>query len=74
VLFGCETWYLTLRKGHRLRIFENMIPMRIFRTKRKWRRLHNEKLHSLYHSPNIVREIKYRRLRWAKLVAKMEEV
>ena len=39
----------------------------------EWRRLHNEKLHSLYRSPNIVRVIKFRRLRFSGLVAKMEE-
>jgi len=40
----------------------------------EWRRLHNEELHSLYHPPNIVRVINYRKLRWAGYVAKMEEV
>ena len=39
----------------------------------KWRRLHNEKLHSLYRSHNIIREIKSRRLRWAGHIARMEE-
>ena len=39
----------------------------------EWRRLHNEELHSLYRSPNIVRVIKSRRLRWAGHVARMEE-
>ena len=50
---------------------------RIFGSKRdengKWRRLHNVELHSLYHSPNIVRDIKSRRLRWTGHVARMEE-
>ena len=40
---------------------------------RKWRRLHNEELHGLFRSPNIVRVIKSRRFRWADLVARMEE-
>ena len=51
--------------------------MRIFGSKRdeneEWRRLHNEELHSLYRSPNIVRVIKYRRLKWADHLARMEE-
>ena len=77
VLYGCETWSLTLREEKRLRVFENRILRRIFRPKRdengEWRRLHNEELHSLYRSPNIVRVIKSRRLRWAGHVARMEE-
>ena len=60
-----------------LRVFANRILRRIFRPKRnengECRRLHNEKLHSLYRSPNIVRVIKSRRLRWAGHVARMEE-
>ena len=64
-------------KIQRLRVFENRILRRIFGTKRdeneEWRRLHNEELHSLYRSPNIIRVIKYRRLRWAGRVARMEE-
>ena len=59
VLHGCETWSLTLREECRLRVFENRIPRRIFGLKRGdnggWRRLHNEELHSLYRSPNIVK-------------------
>ena len=54
-----------------------MIPRRIFGPKRdengEWRRLHNEELHSLYRSPNKVRVIKSRRLRWAGHVARIEE-
>ena len=68
---------LTLREECRLRIFENMILRRIFGPKRdengKWRRLHNEELHSLYRSPNIVRVIKSRRLRWTGHVTRMKE-
>ena len=60
-----------------LKGFENRILRRIFGPKMdengKWRRLHNEELHSLYRSPNIVRVIKSRRLRWAGHVARMEE-
>ena len=71
VLYGCETWYLTLREESRLREFEFTILRRIFGPKRdengEWRRLHNEELHSLYPSPNIVRVIKSRRLRFILL-------
>ena len=60
-----------------LRAFENMIQKRIFGPKRnengEWRRFHNEELHSLYRSPNIVKMIKSRRLRWTGHVARMEE-
>ena len=67
VLYGCETWSLTLREESRVRVFENRILRRIFEPKRdengKWRRLHDEELDSLYRSPNIVRVIKSRRLR-----------
>ena len=77
VLYGCETWSLTLREESRLRVFENRILSQIFGPKRdeigEWRKLHNEELHSLYRSPNIVRVIKSRRLRWAGHVARMEE-
>ena len=70
VLYGCETWSLTLRVERKLRVFENMVLMRIFGPMRDevtggWRRLHNERLNDLYSSPNIVRVIKSRRMRWA---------
>jgi hypothetical protein len=63
VLRGCETWSLTLREEHRLRVFENRVLRRIFGTKRdeitgEWRKSHNEELHVLYSSPNIIRQIK----------------
>ena len=68
---------MTLREECRLRVFEDSILRRIFGPNcyenRDWRRLHNEKLNSLYPSPNIVRVIKSRRLRWAEHVARMEE-
>jgi hypothetical protein len=67
VLYGCETWSLTLEEEHRLRIFENRVLRKIFGPKREedgsWRKLHNDKLHSLYYSPNIVRVIKSRKLK-----------
>jgi hypothetical protein len=76
VLYGCETLSLTLREEHRFKAFENGVLMRIFGHKREevaggWRRLHNEELHNLYASPNFIRVIKSRRLRWAGLVAGM---
>jgi hypothetical protein len=62
VLYGCETWSLTLREEHRLRVFERRVLRRIFGPKRKedgsWKKLHNDVLHNLYSSPNIVRMIK----------------
>jgi hypothetical protein len=76
VMYGCETWSLTLGEEHRLRVFENKVLRRIFGPKRDedglWRKLHNE-LHSLYSSPNIVRVIKSRRMRWARHVVHMGE-
>jgi hypothetical protein len=62
VLYGCETWSLTLREEHKLRAFENSVLRKIFGSKREedgsWRKLHNDEPHSLYSSPNIVRVIK----------------
>ncbi|KAJ4429847.1 hypothetical protein ANN_22051 [Periplaneta americana] len=68
VLYGCETWTLTLREEHRLRVFENKVLRKIFGAKRdevtgEWRKLHNIELHALYSSPDIIRNIKSRRLR-----------
>jgi hypothetical protein len=78
VLYGCETWSLTLREEHRLRVFENRVLRRIFGPKRdevteEWRKLHNEELHNLYSSPDIIRQVKSRRMRWAGYVARMGE-
>jgi hypothetical protein len=78
VLYGCETWSLTLREEHRLKVFENNVLRRIFRPKRDevmggWRKLHNEELRDLYSSPNIIKIIKSRRMRWAGHVARMGE-
>ena len=79
VLYGCEAWSLTAREERQLRVFENMVLRRIFGPRRdevtgEWRtRLHNEELNGLYSSPNIVRVIKSRRMRWAGHVARMGE-
>jgi hypothetical protein len=68
VLYGCETWSLTLKEEHSLRVFENRFLMRIFGDERDevtadWRKLHSEELHNLYSFSNIVRQIKLRRMR-----------
>jgi hypothetical protein len=77
VLYGCKTWSLTLGEEHRLRVFENRVLRKIFGPKREedglWRKLHNDELHSLYSSPNIVRVIKSRRMKWVGHVACMGE-
>jgi hypothetical protein len=76
VLYGLETWSLTLGEEHRLRVFENRVLRRILGPKRDevtggWRKLHNKELHGLYSSSNIIRVITARRMRWAGHVARM---
>jgi hypothetical protein len=76
VLYGCETWSLTLKEEHRLRVFENRMLRRIFGPKRdevmgEWRKLHNEDLRDLYSSPIKIRIIKSRRMRWAGHLARI---
>jgi hypothetical protein len=76
VLYGCETWSLTLREERRLRVFVNRVLRRVFGPKRdevtgEWITLHNEGLNDLYSSPTILRVIKSRRIRWAGYVARM---
>jgi hypothetical protein len=68
VLYGCETWSLTLREGRRLRVFKNRVLRKVFGRKRdemtgERRKLHNEELNDLYSLPNIVRVVKSRRIR-----------
>jgi hypothetical protein len=70
--------YTVLRAEHRLGVFENRVLRRIFGPKRDEltggsRKLHNEELHNLYSSPNIIRMIKLRRMSWARHVARMGE-
>jgi hypothetical protein len=76
VLYGCETWSLTLREEHRLRVFESRV-LRIFVPKREedesWRKLHNNEFHSLSYSLNIVRGIKSSKIRWVGHAACMGE-
>jgi len=76
VLYGYETWSLTLREERRLRVFENRVMRRVFGPKRdevteEWRKLHNEEVSDLYSLSNIVRVVKSRRMRWARHVARM---
>jgi hypothetical protein len=78
VLYGCETWSLTLRDKRRLRVFENRVLRGVFGPKRdevteEWRKLHNEWLSDLYSLPDIVWVVKSRRMRWAGHVARMGE-
>jgi hypothetical protein len=79
VVYGYETWSLTLKDERRLRVFENRVLRITFGSKRnevtgEWRKLHNEKLNDLYSSPNIVRVIKSSIVRWAGHVARMKRV
>jgi hypothetical protein len=67
---------LTPREEHRLRLCEKRVLRRIFGTKRVegargWRRLHNEELHNLYASPNVIRVIKSKRMSWVAHTARM---
>jgi hypothetical protein len=89
VLYGCETWSLTIREEHKLRMFENRVLRRIFGPNRAGvtegvkscitrsfiisTLHHNEELHNLYSSPSIIRIIKSRRIRWARHVERIGE-
>jgi hypothetical protein len=76
VLYGCETWSLTLREEQRLGLFQNSV-LKIFGPKREedgsWRKLHDDELHSLYSLPNIVKVTKSRRMKWTGHAACMGE-
>jgi hypothetical protein len=74
VLYGYETWSLSVREEHKLRVFENRVLRKIFGPKRDgvtggWRKLHNEELHNFYYSPSIIRIIMSWKMRWAGHVA-----
>jgi hypothetical protein len=78
VLLRCETLSLTLSVEHKLRVFENNVLRRIFGPKRdeitgQWRKLDNEELHNFYSSPDIIRQVKSRRMRWEGNVARTGE-
>jgi hypothetical protein len=71
-----DTWSLTLREVHRLRVFEKVALRRVFGLKREevtggWRKLHNEELHNLYSSPSIIRMIKSWRISWSGYAARL---
>jgi hypothetical protein len=76
VLYGCETWSLTLREEQRLRVFKNRVLCRMFGPARddvmgEWRRLHKDEFYDVYSLANIMQMIKSRRMRWAGHVAHM---
>jgi hypothetical protein len=78
VLYGCEAWSLILREEHGLRVLENGVLRRIFGPQRDvvtggWRKLHNEEFCDYNFSPNIIRVMKSRRIRWVAHVARMGE-
>jgi hypothetical protein len=78
LLYGCETWSVTLREGHRLREIENRILRIMFGPKRhgvtgEWRKLHSEELHNLCSSPDIIWQVNSRRMRCSGHVARMGE-
>jgi hypothetical protein len=76
-LYGCETWSHILREERKLRVFENRVIRRIFGPKSdevtgEGRKLLNEELHNLYSSPNIIRQIKSRTMRWVSGLTRKE--
>jgi hypothetical protein len=78
VLYGCETWSLTLREEYRVRVFENrvlrgILGLKIDEMTGGWRKLHSKELHNLYSSRSVIRMIKSGRMKWAGHVARMRE-
>jgi hypothetical protein len=71
VPYGCETWSLTLREEHRLKVFDNSVLKRDEVI--GWRNVHNEELHNLYSSQNVIRMSKSRMMRWVGHIACMEK-
>jgi hypothetical protein len=77
-LYGRETWSLTLREEHGLRVFESRVLRRIFGPKSEevtgeWRKLHNEEIYNLYSFPDIIRQIKSRRMRFIRAWGRREK-
>jgi hypothetical protein len=75
-LCGDENWSVKLREEQRLRVFGNSLLRKNLGSRKdevtkEWRRLHSEELHDTYYSPNIIRTVKSRRMRWAKNVARL---
>jgi hypothetical protein len=78
VMYGCNTWVVTLTEEHGLRVFQNRVLRRIFGPKRDvvtggWQKLHNWELHNLYSLPTIIKTIKSMWMRWAGHVACMRK-
>ena len=73
VLYGCETWSLTVREERRLRVLRRIFGPKRDKVTGEWRKLHHEELNYLYSSPTIIRVIKSGRMRWAGYVARMGE-